>query len=123
VAYTLQKALPDLYYIALTTLMIMPILAVLLCLFETHHDDNFFTYRGVPSTASHPLSVSKTGLSHQCYGHIDFHPKLTDMTDSRASACKRLIVSKSISSAASHSALVHTNVDDVDWLRLLLQEQ
>ncbi|KAL0039208.1 hypothetical protein WJX77_011442 [Trebouxia sp. C0004] len=46
VAYTLQKALPDLYYIALTTLMIMPILAVLLCLFETHHDDGFFTYRG-----------------------------------------------------------------------------
>ncbi|KAL0029268.1 hypothetical protein WJX79_006326 [Trebouxia sp. C0005] len=45
-AYTLQKALPDLYYIALTTLMIMPILAVLLCLFETHHDDGFFTYRG-----------------------------------------------------------------------------
>ncbi|KAL0047060.1 hypothetical protein WJX82_005420 [Trebouxia sp. C0006] len=46
VAYTLRKALPDLYYIALTTLMTMPILAVLLCLFETHHDDGFFTYRG-----------------------------------------------------------------------------
>ncbi len=54
VAYTLRKALPDLYYIALTTLMTMPILAVLLCLFETHHDDGFFTYRGVPSTAPHP---------------------------------------------------------------------
>ncbi len=66
VAYTLHKALPDLYYIALTTLMIMPILAVLLCLFETHHDDGFFTYRGVPSTATDPLPVSKIGLWHQC---------------------------------------------------------
>ena len=54
VAYILQQALPDLYYIALTTLMIMPILAVLLCLFETHHDDGFFTYIGVLSPASRP---------------------------------------------------------------------
>ena len=73
VAYTLQKALPDLYYIALTTLMIMPILAVLLCLFETHHDDGFFTYRGVPFTASHPVSVSHAGLSHRYYGHLLIH--------------------------------------------------
>ncbi len=48
VAYTLRKALPDLTYIIITILMIMPILAVLLCLFETHHDDGFFTYRGQP---------------------------------------------------------------------------
>ena len=48
-AHTFQKALPDLTYIALTILLLMPILAVLLCLFETHHDDGFFTFRGQTS--------------------------------------------------------------------------
>ena len=51
VAHTLQKALPDLTYITLTILLIMPILAVLLCLFETHHDDGFFTFRGQSAAA------------------------------------------------------------------------
>ena len=60
VAHTLQKALPDLTYIALTILMIMPILAVLLCLFETHHDDGFFTYRGLL-------------LLHHCFGLMLCH--------------------------------------------------
>lgn len=46
VALTLQKALPDLVYIALTIMLVLPILAVVLCLFEAHHDDGFFTYRG-----------------------------------------------------------------------------
>lgn len=46
VALTLQKALPDLVYIALSIMLVLPILAVVLCLFETHHDDGFFTYRG-----------------------------------------------------------------------------
>ena len=46
VALTLQKALPDLVYIALTIMLVLPTLAVVLCLLETHHDDGFFTYRG-----------------------------------------------------------------------------
>ena len=46
VALTLQKALPDLVYIALNIMLVLPILAVVLCLFEAHHDDGFFTYRG-----------------------------------------------------------------------------
>lgn len=46
IALTLQKALPDLVYIALTITLVLPILAVVLCLFQTHHDDGFFTFRG-----------------------------------------------------------------------------
>lgn len=46
VARTLQKALPDLVYISLTIMLILPILAVALCLFETHHDDGWLSYRG-----------------------------------------------------------------------------
>lgn len=46
IALTLQKALPDLVYIALTIMLVLPILAVVLCLFQTHHDDGFFTFRG-----------------------------------------------------------------------------
>lgn len=47
VGWTLYRALPDLVWICINILMILPILAVLLCLFETHHDDGFFTYRGL----------------------------------------------------------------------------
>ena len=62
-ARTLQKALPDLTYIALTILLIMPILALLLCLFETHHDDGFFSYRG-QILHFHSLDAPGTATQH-----------------------------------------------------------
>ena len=63
VAYTMRKALPDLTYIALNILLIMPILAVLLSLFETHHTDGFFTYRGESTTHDQRHLSSKTDIS------------------------------------------------------------
>lgn len=52
VGWTLYRAMPDLIWICINILMILPILAVLLCLFETHHDDGFFTYRGLLASAT-----------------------------------------------------------------------
>lgn len=56
VARTLQKALPDLIYISLTILLILPILAVVLCLFKTPYDDGWLTYRGQHMFLSVPFT-------------------------------------------------------------------
>ena len=58
IALTLQKALPDLVYVALTVMMVLPILAVVLCLFQTHRDDGFFTYTGQHLLFDVPSSYS-----------------------------------------------------------------
>lgn len=83
IALTLQKALPDLVYIALTIMLVLPILAVVLCLFQTHRDDGFFTYRGQHSFIDLPFSYTavKPCLtvympSHRPCRHVKAMPRL-----------------------------------------------
>ena len=58
VACTVRKAGPDLVIVVITVIMVVPALAVAVCLFETQHDGGWLAYTG--QSGSIPIRSKST---------------------------------------------------------------